>query len=68
MRGGEVARGRNMSEIEKKEINDYLTEEERKKLLASLHHVLVWVGVREPEELQIDGNDFVERDGKVPSD
>lgn len=53
-----------MSEIEKKEpligrdINDYLTEEERKKLLASLHHVLVWVGVKEPEELQIDGNDL----------
>lgn len=47
-----------MSEIEKKEINDYLTEEERKKLLASLHHVLVWVGVTEPEELQIDENDL----------
>jgi hypothetical protein len=47
-----------MSEIEKKDINDYLTEEERKKLLASLHHVLVWVGVKEPEELQIDGNDL----------
>jgi len=53
-----------MSDIEKKDplidrdINDYLTEEERKKLLASLHHVLVWVGVKEPEELQIDGNDL----------
>ena len=48
-----------MSEIEKKDINDYLTEEERKKLLASLHHFLVWVGVKEPEELQIDGNDLL---------
>jgi myosin heavy subunit len=53
-----------MSEIEKedppigRDINDYLTEEERKKLLASLHHVLVWVGVKEPEELQIDGDDL----------
>ncbi|MCX6674652.1 MAG: hypothetical protein NTY37_12845 [Methanothrix sp.] len=33
-----------------------MTEAERKKLLASLHHFLVWVGVKEPEELQIDGN------------
>jgi hypothetical protein len=42
----------------KKDINDYLTEVERKKLLASLHHVLVWVGVKEPEQMQIDGNDL----------
>ena len=47
-----------MAEIEKKDINDDLTEAERKRLLASLHHVLVWVGVKEPEELQIDGNDL----------
>jgi len=33
---------------------DYLTEEERKKLLASLHRVLVWVGEKEPEHLQIN--------------
>jgi hypothetical protein len=33
---------------------DYLTEGERKKLLASLHRVLVWVGEKEPEHLQID--------------
>jgi hypothetical protein len=33
---------------------DYLTEEERKRLLASLHRVLVWVGEKEPEQLQID--------------
>jgi hypothetical protein len=32
----------------------YLTEEERKKLLSSLHHVLVWVGVKEPEGIEID--------------
>jgi hypothetical protein len=33
---------------------DYLSEGERKKLLVSLHRVLVWVGEKEPQELQID--------------
>lgn len=53
-----------MSEIEKKDpqinrdISDYLTEEERKKLLASLHHALVWVGVEELVEMQIDRSDL----------
>jgi len=47
-----------MSEIEKNAIPDYLTEAERKKLLASLHHALVWVGVKEPEQMQIDANDL----------
>lgn len=47
-----------MSEIEKKDITDYLTEAERTKLLASLHHFLVWVGATEPEQMQIDGNDL----------
>jgi len=47
-----------MTEIEKNDINDYLTEAERAKLLASLHHFLVWVGVEEPEMMQIDGNDL----------
>ncbi len=36
------------------DIGDYLTEEERRKLLASLHRVLVWVGVKEPEECRIE--------------
>ncbi len=35
-------------------LDDYLTDEERRKLLSSLHHVLVWVGVKEPEECKID--------------
>lgn len=49
-----------MTEAEKnntqiaKVTGDYLTEEERKKLLSSLHHVLVWVGVKEPEGIEID--------------
>jgi hypothetical protein len=47
-----------MSETDSKDIADYLTEAEREKLLASLHHFLVWVGVAEPEQMQIDGNDL----------
>ncbi|HNX39856.1 MAG TPA: DUF5788 family protein [Methanothrix sp.] len=39
-------------------IGDCLTEEERKKLVASLHHALVWVGVKEPEMLEIDKADL----------
>jgi hypothetical protein len=54
---GDIQRGF-MSEIEKNDITDYLTEAERARLLASLHHFLVWVGVEEPEQLQIDGNDL----------
>jgi Family of unknown function (DUF5788) len=33
---------------------DYITEPEREKLLANLHRVLVWVGSKEPETVQID--------------
>jgi hypothetical protein len=49
-----------MTEAEKnntqiaKVTGDYLTEQERQKLLSSLHHVLVWVGVKEPEGIEID--------------
>jgi hypothetical protein len=42
------------SGISGQEIAGYLTREEQEKLLANLHRVLVWVGVREPEELKID--------------
>ena len=42
------------NDISSQEISDYLTHEEREKLLANLHRVLVWVGVKEPEELKID--------------
>ena len=47
-----------MSQIEKKDICDCLTEEDRKKLVSSLHHALVWVGVKEPDELEIDKGDL----------
>ena len=33
---------------------DYLTETERRRLLANLHKVLVWVGSKEPETIQIE--------------
>lgn len=42
------------SESDYQGIDAYLTEEERRRLLASLHHALVWVGVKEPEEFKID--------------
>jgi len=51
---------RGMTESEKNDTQisivtgDYLTEEERKKMLSSLHRVLVWVGVKEPEGIEID--------------
>ncbi len=54
-----------MSQIEKNgsqdknEIEDYLTEEERRKLLANLHRVLVWVGVKEPEECEINRKELI---------
>ncbi len=38
----------------KTDIGNYLTEEERRKLLASLHRSLIWVGVKEPEECKFD--------------
>lgn len=38
----------------KQDISDYLTEDERRRLLSSLHRVLVWVGVKEPEECRIE--------------
>ncbi|HOU70023.1 MAG TPA: DUF5788 family protein [Methanothrix sp.] len=39
-------------------LKDYLTEEERRRLVASLHHALVWVGVKEPQELNVDKDDL----------
>jgi hypothetical protein len=49
----------------------YLTDEERKKLVASLHHALVWVGVKEPQELSVDKSDLgreIERFHQTESD
>lgn len=50
---------------------DYLTDEERKKLVFSLHHALVWVGVKEPQELSVDKSDLsreIERFHQTESD
>jgi hypothetical protein len=56
-----------MAENEERRDNpsgDYLTEGERKKLLVSLHRILVWVGEKEPEQLQIDRADLESEMGK----
>jgi hypothetical protein len=37
-----------------KGIDDYLTEDERRKLIANLHRVLCWMGVKSPELLEVD--------------
>ena len=39
-------------------LKDYLSEEERRRLVASLHHAMVWVGVKEPQELNVDKADL----------
>ncbi|MCJ7445574.1 MAG: DUF5788 family protein [Methanotrichaceae archaeon] len=39
---------------------DYLTEAERNKLLANLHRVLVWVGVKDPDIIHLDQGDIRE--------
>lgn len=56
-------------------LKDYLTEEERKKLVASLHHALVWVGEKEPQELIVDKGDlsreiekFHQRESDLPAE
>lgn len=52
-------------------LKDYLTDEERKKLVFSLHHALVWVGVKEPQELSVDKSDLsreIERFHQTESD
>lgn len=36
------------------DLGDYLTESERRKLLANLHHLSVWIGIQIPEKLNID--------------
>lgn len=42
------------SDLAGENLSDYLTESERTKLLANLHHLSVWVGVQPPEELEFD--------------
>ncbi len=50
--------GKNGSQA-KNDIEDYLTDEERRKLLVNLHRVLVWVGVKEPAECKINRKDLI---------
>jgi hypothetical protein len=41
---------------EASDLGDLLTEQERNQLLANLHRTLVWVGVQDPEKLEIDAD------------
>lgn len=50
---------------------DLLTEAERDRLLANLHRTLVWVGVQDPDRLEIDADllrEEMARDGIGPAD
>ncbi|HII06855.1 MAG TPA: hypothetical protein HA349_05955 [Methanotrichaceae archaeon] len=53
------------------DLGDYLTEHERKQLLANLHRTLIWVGVQDPYKLNIDADllrEEMEKDLIKPSD
>jgi hypothetical protein len=55
----------------KGEIDDYLTERERRKLLSNLHCVLIWAGFQDPDRLKIDRDilkEEIERDHLKESD
>ena len=50
---------------------DLLTEHERNQLLANLHRTLIWVGVQDPDKLEIDADllrEEMEKDLIKPSD
>jgi hypothetical protein len=56
---------------EASDLGDYLTEQERNQLLANLHRTLVWVGVQDPDKLEIDAallREEMEKDLIKPSD
>jgi hypothetical protein len=48
------SREKNSEKSPERDISDYLSEEERRRLLSSLHRVLVWVGVKDPEVCRIE--------------
>ena len=55
----------------KDEIEDYLTERERRKLLSNLHCALIWAGFQDPDSLRIDRDlleEEMERDHLKESD
>jgi len=54
---------RNIEEEISKDISAYLTEDERKCLLADLHMACVWVGVKIPENIKVD-RDVISREMK----
>ncbi|HOO52961.1 MAG TPA: DUF5788 family protein [Methanothrix sp.] len=53
------------------DLADLLTEHERNQLLANLHRTLIWVGVQDPDKLEIDADllrEEMEKDLIKPSD
>ncbi len=46
---------RRMKEQEEPNLDDYISEEERERLLAGLHRFLIWVGEQIPEEVLVNG-------------
>ncbi len=59
------------SDPEASDLGDLLTEHERAQLLANLHRTLIWVGVQDPDKLDIDADllrEEMEKDLIKPSD
>jgi hypothetical protein len=38
------------------DISCYLTDDERRNLVTSLHDILAWIGMQPPDEFEIDKN------------
>ncbi len=47
-----------MKEQEEPTLDDYISEEERERLLAGLHRFLIWVGEPVPDEVLVDGKNI----------
>jgi hypothetical protein len=47
-----------MKEQEEPTLDDYISEEERERLLAGLHRFLIWVGEQVPEDVLVNGKNI----------
>lgn len=47
-----------MNKKEPKNLDDYISPEEREHLLNGLHRFLVWVGEKVPDEVEVDGKNI----------
>ncbi len=47
-----------MKEQEEPTLDDYISEDERERLLAGLHRFLIWVGEPVPDEVNVDGENI----------